>query len=49
MSVTTATVSETASGTATVHPLRRATVAAGLVGAAVATVAAAALHAVGVS
>lgn len=49
MSVTTATLSETAAETATAHPLRRATVAAGLAGAAVATVAAAAVHAVGVS
>lgn len=49
MSVTTATLSETAAQTATVHPLRRATVAAGLVGAAVTTVVAAVVHAVGVS
>lgn len=49
MSVTTATLSETAAGTAPAPSLRRATVAAGLAGAAVTTVAAAAVHAVGVS
>lgn len=49
MSVTTATLSETAAGTAPAPSLRRATVAAGLVGAAVTTVAAAVVHAVGVS
>lgn len=49
MPATTAILSETSARTATAHPLRRATVAAGLVGAAVTTVVAAAVHAVGVS